>query len=1429
MTLRRFMLFTLVAAVLGGVAALAWRVAPRTSRYYTDADTIREPVDSQTPRDVLWQPPRALTELVDAAQDVYEPKLSWDGLSLFFVRGKAGANADLWVARRTPTGWSSPAPLSELNSDSDELGPAPSFDGAALYFYSDRAGGVGGYDLWVARRDGERWLAPANLGAAVNTEFNEYAPAIAPDGATLSFSSNRPRPEDEHPPNPAAWPATVREDLFHRSYDLYAAVLTDRGVGVALPLPPLNTPFNEGPACFSPAGDFLYFASDRPGGQGGFDLYRARWLRGAFQPPTNLGPPVNTAANELDPGVTALGFALYFSCDAAETGGTADATARETPRTARVYGVYYTTSREVFVETERDPRPPIDWAGLWARVGPSLLWALVSLLLLLLLLALGRDLWRRRLSLLARCLLASLMAHLLLMMLMSFWKVTAGVLDALRGPGRIEVALVPSAAADTLATQLTDVSIEVATPSAAAAPAPARPVVEVAAAPAELLTLEAASSDAAREDSLSAASTVAEARGPAELRVVASSVAAPTRATPAELALPAAPMPAAPRAEATIGLPASTPLAIAPVRDAASAASSTITPTPVDAPAPSEIDPFAAEVSLAALSPSIAESSPHAEPAAAAATSLKLVHSATAAVDVALPATAARAAQAAPAEPTLPRAASTPVERQRMEPLTTMASAALTELPVTDAAASTSSRESAVDVLAELPRASADPTDRPFAIRAARPVAPAVPSDTPSVAIALPGEFAPTPAQPPPDPPDSAATPVPAALSIRPVPPSAADLARSATPDSPVRELRPATTAEASTDASLAASLTPPRDGALSDERGGPARAYRSLAPLPASPPGLRLPTEATPPKPTFAQRAPERRAEVVQRMGGSPETEAAVRLALAWLAEHQSADGHWDGGAFDAGCGGCGGATNYDVNVALTGLATLCFLGAGHSHIRDGPYQTHVDRALRWLVERQAPDGDLRAGETMYSHGIAAIALSEALGMTGDAALAGPVHRGAAYIAHAQNRRTGGWRYDPGDDGDTSVLGWQLMALKSAQLAGVPVSHDLLSGAQRWLDLVETRSRPGLFSYRPGEPVSAAMTAEAMFVRQLLGAPRDDERMRGGLAYLAKSSPRWRADPNTYGWYYTTLALFHHQGHEWERWNAELVPELLRMQASAGPAAGSWPPDGEWAAVGGRVYQTALCTLMLEVYYRYLPLYAAPSATTRPAAKFIVGAVTDATTGAPINGARVRVDREGPELVATTDSHGRYALPVPPDAPEHFALSAERAGYVPASVNIRAAAADAGLAQDFALAPQTSATIVIEAAPEVHHLGNDRFQGRVNSRFQKASEGRRFRAAFELDDHHVARLTNAASAPWLRMMTRGVQCPHELRVNGVRLATPLGESPEDGSFGEFAAVLPAALLRPGENEISITAVSCRGDLDDFEFVNLRIELGATD
>jgi len=342
----------------------------------------------------------------------------------------------------------------------------------------------------------------------------------------------------------------------------------------------------------------------------------------------------------------------------------------------------------------------------------------------------------------------------------------------------------------------------------------------------------------------------------------------------------------------------------------------------------------------------------------------------------------------------------------------------------------------------------------------------------------------------------------------------------------------------------------------------------------------------------TYPQRAPEVRQELVEKMGGSPETERAVAKALEWLAAHQSEDGRWDADRFDDECGQCGKPATFDADNAVTGLALLCFLGADHTHMKDGPYRENVSRAITWLKGRQEATGDLRGGESMYSHGISTIALAEAMCMTRDESLREPVQRAVDFILRARNPSDNGWRYEPLQAGDTSVFGWQVMALTSARRAGLEIPAAVLHTAGLWLDEVSTPDAPGQYAYQPGQPASPAMTAEAMFSRQLIGIPHDDPAQQASAEYILRTLPRWRNDPNTYYWYYATLALYQHQGELWERWNMAMTRQLLEHQVAEGRAAGSWEPLDKWSRIGGRIYQTAVCTLSLEVYYRYLPMY---------------------------------------------------------------------------------------------------------------------------------------------------------------------------------------------------------------------------------------------
>ena len=116
-------------------------------------------------------------------------------------------------------------------------------------------------------------------------------------------------------------------------------------------------------------------------------------------------------------------------------------------------------------------------------------------------------------------------------------------------------------------------------------------------------------------------------------------------------------------------------------------------------------------------------------------------------------------------------------------------------------------------------------------------------------------------------------------------------------------------------------------------------------------------------------------------------------------------------------------------------------------------------------------------------------------------------------------------------------------------------------------------------------------MTAEALFCRQMFNVRQSDAASQEAVGYLRQNLPRL-AMYDEYYWYYGTLAMFQHDGEPWEEWNASLRDTLVGLQRTSGPQAGSWDPNGKWAGIGGRLYSTALSTMSLEVYYRFLRIY---------------------------------------------------------------------------------------------------------------------------------------------------------------------------------------------------------------------------------------------
>jgi hypothetical protein len=346
---------------------------------------------------------------------------------------------------------------------------------------------------------------------------------------------------------------------------------------------------------------------------------------------------------------------------------------------------------------------------------------------------------------------------------------------------------------------------------------------------------------------------------------------------------------------------------------------------------------------------------------------------------------------------------------------------------------------------------------------------------------------------------------------------------------------------------------------------------------------------------------------QIASAFGADENTEAAVTSALQWLASAQDTTGAWVAGAHGAGTetyalGQSRYGTGAKADTGISGLALLAFLSAGHTHL-DGDHKQTVASGLRYLIDSQMPSGDLsgrkQIGDSpsvlnarMYCHGIATLALAEAYTMTKDEVLREPVLRAAQYTINAQDLRSGGWRYKPRIGGDLSQFGWQAMALKSVQRAGVKIPTPVQDRMAQFLKSCEAGRNKGLATYLPGDGrPSVTMTAEALACNLLLERTIRPEQQGEAVAALTNNLPGQEQD-NVYYWYYATLAMFQLQDDNWKAWNAALKQRLLATQATAGPLSGSWEPDRVWGGYGGRVYSTAMSCLCLEVYYRFLPMY---------------------------------------------------------------------------------------------------------------------------------------------------------------------------------------------------------------------------------------------
>jgi len=335
-------------------------------------------------------------------------------------------------------------------------------------------------------------------------------------------------------------------------------------------------------------------------------------------------------------------------------------------------------------------------------------------------------------------------------------------------------------------------------------------------------------------------------------------------------------------------------------------------------------------------------------------------------------------------------------------------------------------------------------------------------------------------------------------------------------------------------------------------------------------------------------------------RGGTNAHAESAVMAGLKWLAKAQERDGSWNAKKWE-------GRASYQVG--MTGLALLCFLGAGYTD-QKGPFKTTVRRGLAWLKANQKPDGRFPY-QTFYEMGIAGMAVSEAYGLTRSPSLGRMAQKAIDFIVKTQPDH-GGFRYKgavPKGEGDMSVTGWQIMAIKSGLCAELKVPEKAVERSRTFLKNSWRDYGQSCYIVSRKTPGSLAVTSIGMLARIFLGGPEYEDQIRMTSQFLlskeltnGKPKPGGKSKQlvhDLYYTYYACLGQFQIGGEVWANWNAmfrdPLVKAQVHKQMQGGKfVRGSWDPKKHKRGAGkaGRVYCTAMAILSLEVYYRFLPVY---------------------------------------------------------------------------------------------------------------------------------------------------------------------------------------------------------------------------------------------
>ncbi|MEW6073001.1 MAG: prenyltransferase/squalene oxidase repeat-containing protein [Planctomycetota bacterium] len=344
-----------------------------------------------------------------------------------------------------------------------------------------------------------------------------------------------------------------------------------------------------------------------------------------------------------------------------------------------------------------------------------------------------------------------------------------------------------------------------------------------------------------------------------------------------------------------------------------------------------------------------------------------------------------------------------------------------------------------------------------------------------------------------------------------------------------------------------------------------------------------------------------------------TPAHRRAVDEGLRWLAEHQNPDGSWSAMI--------GYKLNEDYrvtgdapHVGVTALACMAFLAGGHLPGR-GEYGQAVERGLNYVLSASQKDGYItQEGTRMYSHAFATLFLAEVYGMTHRQDVRGKLQKAVDFIVDTQNAE-GGWRYVPFDPtSDMSIVVCQVLALRAARNIGIRVPRSTVDRAARYVveSAITEESRPsrfhpfyesdpvGSFVYqarvKEGSRSSFPLTAAGVTSLYGLGI-YSDAAIQRGLDYLRQNLESFTVTHGRlggghyffwYGHYYAVQAMYtagsSAQIDYWEPYFERVREEILSMQL----ADGSFPNH-----VGpGPAFGTAAAVLILEIPYRYLPIF---------------------------------------------------------------------------------------------------------------------------------------------------------------------------------------------------------------------------------------------